>query len=222
MDLAGGEDSEARFIAYVKGFAICSADRARGSDRATERLSHRTDLAGRPQERGADGDQDGSGARGSRCCILSGSPRGRMRRSALGLTYVAGFQSNILVLHPPSAQGRREPDLISAKKLALGLPKRAWRTIKWREGSSDWLSSRFARVAARARSRRAWLPAPGITAAGMAADRAARGRSQANQILALHAAGRHQLPPARRYCQAALAHRAGLSGAQAGSRAWAL
>jgi hypothetical protein len=28
----------------------------------------------------------------------------------------------------------------------LGLPKRAWRTVRWREGSMDWLSSRFARV----------------------------------------------------------------------------
>src|SRR5258708_12137242 len=28
----------------------------------------------------------------------------------------------------------------------VGLPKRGWRTIKWREGSADWLSSRFARV----------------------------------------------------------------------------
>jgi hypothetical protein len=43
--------------------------------------------------------------------------------------------------------GRRdEPDLVSAKEVALALPKRAWRTIRWREGSADWLSSRFARV----------------------------------------------------------------------------
>jgi SRSO17 transposase len=77
--------------------------------------------------------------------------------SALGLSYVFGIQSNTLVW--PSDQGPRrrgkplnntgrrdEPDLISAKKLALALPKRAWRTIKWREGSVDGLSSRFARV----------------------------------------------------------------------------
>jgi len=30
-----------------------------------------------------------------------------------------------------------------------GLPKRAWRTIRWREGSADWLSSRFPRVRVR-------------------------------------------------------------------------
>jgi SRSO17 transposase len=48
---------------------------------------------------------------------------------------------------PLNNTGRRdEPDLISAKEVMLGLPKRAWRTVRWREGSMDWLSSRFARV----------------------------------------------------------------------------
>src|SRR6478672_8500502 len=36
------------------------------------------------------------------------------------------------------------------KELALGLPNRAWRTMKWREGTAEWLSSRFARVRVRA------------------------------------------------------------------------
>jgi len=35
---------------------------------------------------------------------------------------------------------------MSAKALALSLPKHAWRNITWREGSADWLASRFARV----------------------------------------------------------------------------
>jgi SRSO17 transposase len=80
--------------------------------------------------------------------------------TALELTYVAGIQPKILVWPPgtgPRRKGRPlnntgrrdEPDLISAKKLALGLPKKAWRTIRWREGSADWLSSRFARVRVR-------------------------------------------------------------------------
>src|SRR5690348_8886513 len=75
----------------------------------------------------------------------------------LGLSYVAGIQSTCLVWPPGTAPRRRgkpinntgrrdEPDLISVKKLALRLPKKAWRTIRWREGSADWLSSRFARV----------------------------------------------------------------------------
>jgi SRSO17 transposase len=42
---------------------------------------------------------------------------------------------------------------VSVKELALGLPKRAWRTIAWREGATDLLSSRFARVRIRAAHR---------------------------------------------------------------------
>ena len=75
----------------------------------------------------------------------------------LGLSYVAGIQPNTLMWpsgagpkrrgKPLNNTGRRdEPDLISAKEVALALPKSAWRTIKWREGSADWLSSRFTRV----------------------------------------------------------------------------
>lgn len=81
----------------------------------------------------------------------------RTGMTTLGLTYVAGIQPNVLMWpsgagpkrrgKPLNNTGRRdEPDLISAKEVALGLPKHAWRTIRWREGSADWLSSRFARV----------------------------------------------------------------------------
>src|ERR1700694_1901894 len=35
------------------------------------------------------------------------------------------------------------------KALALGLPKRAWQTITWREGAAEPLSSRFARLRVR-------------------------------------------------------------------------
>ncbi|MFL5100948.1 MAG: IS701 family transposase, partial [Xanthobacteraceae bacterium] len=81
----------------------------------------------------------------------------RTGMTALGLTYVAGIQPNTLMWpsgagpkrrgKPLNNTGRRdEPDLTSAKEVALGLAKRAWRTIRWREGSADWLSSRFARV----------------------------------------------------------------------------
>jgi SRSO17 transposase len=81
----------------------------------------------------------------------------RTGMTGLGLTYAAGIQPNTLMWpsgtgpkrrgKPLNNTGRRdEPDLISAKEVALGLPKRSWRTIRWREGSADWLSSRFARV----------------------------------------------------------------------------
>jgi SRSO17 transposase len=77
--------------------------------------------------------------------------------TALELTYVAGVQPNTLMWpsgagpkrrgKPLNNTGRRDqPDLVSAKEVALALPKRTWRTIRWREGSADWLSSRFARV----------------------------------------------------------------------------
>jgi SRSO17 transposase len=81
----------------------------------------------------------------------------RTGMTALRLTYVAGIQPNTLMWpfgagprrrgKPLNNTGRRdEPGLISAKEVTLGLPKRAWRTIRWREGSADWLASRFARV----------------------------------------------------------------------------
>jgi SRSO17 transposase len=85
----------------------------------------------------------------------------RTGMTELGLSYVAGIQSNCLVWPPGTGPRRRgrplnntgrrdEPDLISIKNLALGLSKHAWRTIRWRQGSADWLSSRFARVRVRA------------------------------------------------------------------------
>jgi SRSO17 transposase len=36
-----------------------------------------------------------------------------------------------------------------AKRLAHDLPKDVWHAIRWREGSAEWLSSRFARVRVR-------------------------------------------------------------------------
>ena len=71
----------------------------------------------------------------------------------LGLPYVAGIQSQTLVWTPGSRPGRApkkgrrdEPDAISVKEVALGLSAKAWRTITWREGTNEWLSSRFARL----------------------------------------------------------------------------
>jgi hypothetical protein len=42
---------------------------------------------------------------------------------------------------------------VSVKELALSLPKRAWRTIGWREGTAERLKSRFARIRVRAAHR---------------------------------------------------------------------
>ena len=81
----------------------------------------------------------------------------RAGMTALGLLYVVGIVPDILMWRPGAAPrrmdkpmnntGRRdEPDLVSAKEVALALPKQAWRTVTWREGSANRLSSRFARV----------------------------------------------------------------------------
>ena len=81
----------------------------------------------------------------------------RAGMTELGVPYVASILPNTLMWRPGTGPrgkdkplnntGRRdEPDLISAREVMQGLPKGAWRTVKWREGSADWLSSRFARV----------------------------------------------------------------------------
>jgi len=94
--------------------------------------------------------------------------------TALGLTYAAGILSTTTVWAPGAGplraknwSGRgRPPKLmrrdakhrpLSVKELALGLPKRAWRTIKWREGTAEQLSSRFARLRVRVAHRDYWL-----------------------------------------------------------------
>src|ERR1700733_1208025 len=71
----------------------------------------------------------------------------------LGKAYVAGIQPQTLVWKPGARRGvapkkgrRNAPNTISVRDLALGLRAKSWRTIKWREGTNDWLSSRFARV----------------------------------------------------------------------------
>jgi SRSO17 transposase len=67
--------------------------------------------------------------------------------SALALDYVAGIIDRIKVA--PVRNGITSKQRVSVKELALGLPKHAWRTITWREGSASKLSSRFARVQVR-------------------------------------------------------------------------
>jgi SRSO17 transposase len=80
----------------------------------------------------------------------------RSNITELGLTYVVGIQPGTLVWKPgtgprpgherPKWGRRSEPNLVSVKEVAVGLPAQAWQTIQWREGTADWLSSRFARL----------------------------------------------------------------------------
>ena len=101
----------------------------------------------------------------------------RTQLTTLGLRYVAGMGPNTSVWPPgtgplPASPGKgigRPPKLlrrddrhqpISAKALALNLPAEAWQTITWREGTADWLSSRFARQRVRPAHRDTELSQP--------------------------------------------------------------
>jgi SRSO17 transposase len=70
----------------------------------------------------------------------------RAEITALGLTYIAAIIPTVKVWKAKDRDPRRE----SVKELALRLPKHAWRTITWREGTNERLRSRFARVRVRA------------------------------------------------------------------------
>jgi SRSO17 transposase len=65
----------------------------------------------------------------------------------LGLTYVAAIMSTTKVR--PVREDGPKPPRVSVEELALSLPKRAWRTVTWREGTNKKLRSRFARVRVR-------------------------------------------------------------------------
>ena len=97
-----------------------------------------------------------------RAALAAGIPRGvllmdagfgtniklRTSISALALDYVAGIVpwTKVRVAADVDAKQPR----MSVKDVALSLPKHAWRTITWREGSAEPLRSRFARVRVRA------------------------------------------------------------------------
>jgi len=64
--------------------------------------------------------------------------------SALALSYVAAIVPTVKVRAVSKRRALRRR--MSAKELALSLPKHAWSTITWREGTNEQLRSRFARV----------------------------------------------------------------------------
>ena len=101
----------------------------------------------------------------------------RAEITALGLRYAAGIGPNTSVwpagtgpLPAPSGKGiGRPPKLLrrdeqhqplAVKALALSLPAQAWQSITWREGSADWLASRFARQRVRPAHRDTKLSEP--------------------------------------------------------------
>ena len=101
----------------------------------------------------------------------------RTEITALELTYVAGILSSTTVWAPGTGplppkpwsgqgrppklmrrNGRQQPRTVKA--LALSLPAKAWRTLAWRRGASEQLSSRFARVRVRPAHRDEWRSEP--------------------------------------------------------------
>jgi len=86
--------------------------------------------------------------------------------TALGFSYVMGIGPGATVWAPGTAplppkewtgKGRpptrlrrdAEHQPVTVKVLALSLPEDAWQTITWREGTDDWLKSRFAKLRVR-------------------------------------------------------------------------
>jgi len=104
-------------------------------------------------------------------CVLADAGYGvdsafRRRLEELGLPYVVGITSSVVVWPPgieplppkrysgtgrppvmPRRTARRQP--VSVKALSQQLPDSAWQTISWREGTHEMLSSRFAAVRVR-------------------------------------------------------------------------
>lgn len=91
----------------------------------------------------------------------------RQELKELGLSYAAAIQSSVLVWRPgsgpkpgrkPAITRRQNADLVYVEDLARALDKNAWKTIRWREGTAEWLKSRFARMRVRpAREPEQWL-----------------------------------------------------------------
>ena len=68
--------------------------------------------------------------------------------TALELTYAAAIVPTVKVRLVRAHDAKEQR--VSVKDLALSLPKHAWRTTTWREGTNEPLRSRFARVRVRA------------------------------------------------------------------------
>src|SRR4051794_16007466 len=152
----------------------------------------------------------------------------------IGLPYAVGIQSSTN-LWPPGAEplppkqwsGRGRPTSslrrdaehqpISAKQLALGLPKEAWRRVTWREGTNTKLTARFAAVRVRPAHRDYERPTPRPEEWCLIewpAD-----EPEPTKILSVHAARKHQPPRLGERYQAAMADRARLPGPETGTRA---
>jgi hypothetical protein len=134
----------------------------------------------------------------------------RLAITELGLCYVAAIISTVKVR--PVSKDDPNSRRVSVATLARRLPKHAWRTITWREGSNAKLRSRFARVRVCA------APMHGQTRFGEETLLIEWLKSRTDEILAHERRPRHVVCRPGRSGQVALAHRARLSGTQAGNR----
>ena len=109
------------------------------------------------------------------CAAVSGNAArtpSKFRHQGLGLGYGAGIRSHnrwapgtgprppkkvVGAWAPPKLLRRDEEHKPARSTSWLALPKRAWRTITWREATGDKLFSRFARVRVRVAHRDYWL-----------------------------------------------------------------
>jgi SRSO17 transposase len=108
-----------------------------------------------------------------RAAVAAGIPRGtvlmdtgygvdgglRREITALGLAYIAGVQPTTRAL-PAGDPARSRRAARTASGLAQSLPAAAWQSVTWREGSADWLSSRYARLRVRTAPARGPRPGP--------------------------------------------------------------
>jgi hypothetical protein len=148
------------------------------------------------------------------------------------LAYVVGVQSSSTVWPPDTAplppkpyRGTgRPPKLVrrdaehqpvTVKGLAMSLPRSRYRSVAWREGSAGTLRSRLPACGSAHRDYWRATPWPEEWLLIEWPDR----RARADQLLPPHAPCRHAAQGTGRPRQAALAHRARLSGPEAGARA---
>ena len=157
----------------------------------------------------------------------------RVGVSGLDLRYVLGIRSATSVWPPgqaplppapwsgqgrPPTRLRRGPEHkpVSVGQLAQGLPRGAWRTVTWREGSRTELTSRFAARRVRPAHRDTWRTEPWpeewllIEWPRGAEEPSKYGLPNLPPSTPLEGAGAHR--------QGAVGDRAGLPGTQAGDR----
>ena len=151
----------------------------------------------------------------------------------LGLEYVVGVQSSVTVWEPgkeplppvPRKKMGRPPRLLRRDRgSSAGFGKATGPVIAVRGVEDRHLAARHTVQTPVPLRRRARPPGTSrllesrTTSGRMAADRVAERRSRADQILAIHAAGRHEAEGSGGTRQTPLDHRTGLRGTEAGTR----